>query len=73
MWCARVVERYRIDYVFVAFERQELLPCQGVPYFAGPVVGPCNKSIARLVEATVGQRQDMSTQDLEEVKVLRDI
>lgn len=60
----RVVERDGVDDVFVALERQQLLPSVGVPNFAGAIVGASDETIARLVKGAIGERQNVCPQDL---------
>mmetsp|Transcript_2702 Transcript_2702/g.4210 ORF Transcript_2702/g.4210 Transcript_2702/m.4210 type:complete len:207 (+) Transcript_2702:624-1244(+) len=65
-----VVESDRIDDVAVPFKCEELLAGQSVPDTTGSIIRPCYEFAARLVEATICERQDVSTQDLEKVEPL---
>ena len=65
-----VVEGHRVDDVGVLVERKQLLARVGVPDLARAVVAAGDEAVARLVEGAVGQRQDVSSQDFEEVEVL---
>ena len=60
----RFVERDGVDDVFVALERQQLLPSVGVPNFAGAIVGASDETIARLVKGAIGERQNVWPLDL---------
>jgi hypothetical protein len=42
----------------------------GVPNFAGSVVGTCDELVSALVEGTVGQGQDVRTENFEQVEVV---
>mmetsp|Transcript_34986 Transcript_34986/g.63038 ORF Transcript_34986/g.63038 Transcript_34986/m.63038 type:complete len:205 (+) Transcript_34986:645-1259(+) len=66
----RVVEGNGIHNVLVSIKGEELFTAQGVPDTAGSVIGASDEFGARLVESTVRERQDVCTQDLEQVESL---
>lgn len=51
-------------------ERQQLLACVRVPNFACAIVGSCDEFVARLVESTVCEWEEMSAQYLKERELL---
>merc|ERR1719223_472304 len=58
-----IVKGNGVDNISVTFQGQQFVACGCVPNFAGSVVAASDKLVTRLVEGTVGKRQDVSTQD----------
>jgi hypothetical protein len=54
----------------MVFQRQQLFTRDGVPDFASSIVRTCDELIARLVEGTVGEREEMSPQYFKQLELL---
>ena len=65
-----VVESHGVDDVGVLVEREQLLAGVRVPHFAGAVVAARDELVARLVECTVGQREQVRAQHFEQAEAL---
>jgi hypothetical protein len=51
-------------------ERQELLARGGIPHLATPIIGASDELITRFVECTIGQREQMRSKYLVQLKFL---
>jgi hypothetical protein len=65
-----VIEGHSIHDISVFIEREQLLSRVGVPNFARAIVATSDKLASILVERTVGQGKQMSSQHLEKTELL---
>lgn len=66
----RFVESHGVDDIGVFSEVKEFLTSDGVPDFAGSIVGASDELVSGLVEGAVGQRKQVSSQHLKTVESL---
>jgi hypothetical protein len=53
----------------MSLQSQQLVSCDGIPNLAGAIVTASDEFVAGFVESTVGEGEDVGTQDLEEKEV----
>ena len=65
-----VVERHRVNDVFVLLKTQQFAATLGVPDLACPIVAARDKFVSRLVECAIRQRQQVRPQHRKQLELL---
>lgn len=66
-----IVERDRIHHIPMAFQGQQLVSGDGIPYFTCTIIRSCDELVPGLVERTVRQWEDVCAEDLEQEEIRR--
>ena len=65
-----VVERHRVNDVFMLLETQQFTTALGVPHLTCPIVAARDKFVSRLVECAIRQRQQVRPKHRKQLELL---